>query len=73
MMKPSVPKETDMNKTELLSIIENQKSEIKSLQDKVSDLEYERDAMIDNFQLTSSVLLERLKDLEQWKQEQEIS
>ena len=48
----------------MIQIIESQKRELKYLQEKVSDLENEKDQMVDNFQLSSSVLLERLKDLE---------
>ena len=57
----------------MMQIIESQKRELKYLQEKVSDLENEKDQMVDNFQLSSSVLLERLKDLEQFKQEVEIN
>lgn len=39
----------------------------------MQDLESDKDQMVDNFQLSSSVLLERLKDLEQFKQEVEIN
>ena len=53
-----------MSKQEMMQIIESQKRELKYLQEKVSDLENEKDQMVDNFQLSSSVLLERLKDLE---------
>lgn len=49
---------------ELLQIIESQKREIKYLNQKVERIEKEKQDMIDNFKLSSSVLLERLKDLE---------
>ena len=41
------------------------------MQEKVKYLENQKDQMIDNFKLSSSVLLERLKDLEQFKQQME--
>jgi hypothetical protein len=50
-----------------MQIIENQKREIKHLSDKMKFVENQKDSMIDNFKLSSSVLLERLKDLEQYK------
>jgi len=50
--------------SELLQIIESQKREIKYLNEKVERIEKEKQDMIDNFKLSSSVLLERLKDLE---------
>ena len=52
----------------MLQIIESQNKEIKHLQDKVRHLEGQKEQMVDNFKLSSSVLLERLKDLEQYKQ-----
>ena len=45
-------------------MIESQKKEIKYLTQKVTSLLRERDDMVDNFKLSSGVLLERLKDLE---------
>lgn len=56
-----------MSKAELQQIIENQKREISHLKDKIEDLEGETDAMVDNFKLSSHVLIERIKDLEQFK------
>jgi len=50
--------------SELKQVIESQKREIKYLTEKVSRLERDKMDMIDNFKLSSSVLLERLKDLE---------
>ena len=50
---------------ELQQIIESQKREIKYLTEKVSRLEQDKVDMIDNFKLSSTVLLERLKDLEE--------
>lgn len=55
----------------MLQIIESQNKEIRHLQDKVRNLESQKDQMVDNFKLSSSVLLERLKDLEQYKQQAE--
>ena len=57
----------DAGKQELQQIIESQKKEIKHLQEKVTLLENQKDQMVDNFKLSSGVLLERLKDLEQFK------
>lgn len=51
----------------MLQIIESQNKEIKHLLDKVRHLEGQKEQMVDNFKLSSSVLLERLKDLEQYK------
>jgi hypothetical protein len=53
-----------MSKQEMLQIIESQAKENKHLQEKVRHLESQKEAMVDNFRLSSSVLLERLKDLE---------
>ena len=53
-----------MSKEEMYQIIESQKKEIKYLNQKIHRIEQEREDMIDNFKLSSSVLLERLKDLE---------
>ena len=41
------------------------------MQEKVRHLEGQKEQMVDNFKLSSSVLLERLKDLEQYKQQAE--
>jgi cell division protein FtsB len=49
---------------ELQQVIEAQKREITYLAEKIDRLEKEKQDMIDNFKLSSSVLLERLKDLE---------
>lgn len=48
----------------MLEIIESQKHEIKYLTEKVDRIEKEKEDMVDNFKLSTSVLLERLKDLE---------
>lgn len=56
----------EMSKNEMIQIIESYKKEIGHLQDKVKDLEQENDQMVDNFKMSSSVLLERLKDLQQF-------
>lgn len=45
-------------------MIDAQKREISYLTEKIERLEKEKQDMIDNFKLSSSVLLERLKDLE---------
>ena len=45
-------------------MIDSQKREIKYLNEKIEKLERDKQDMIDNFKLSSSVLLERLKDLE---------
>ena len=44
--------------------MESQKREIAYLNQKIVRIEQEKQDMIDNFKLSSSVLLERLKDLE---------
>jgi hypothetical protein len=45
-------------------VIDTQKKEIRYLSQRISQLEKEKEDMIDNFKLSSTVLLERLKDLE---------
>jgi hypothetical protein len=45
-------------------VIDAQKREITYLTEKIDRLEKEKQDMIENFKLSSSVLLERLKDLE---------
>ena len=45
-------------------MIDAQKREITYLTEKIDRLEKEKQDMIENFKLSSSVLLERLKDLE---------
>ena len=54
----------EMSKEELYQVIESQKKEIKYLNQRIGQLEREKEDMIDNFKLSSTVLLERLKDLE---------
>ena len=49
---------------ELKEVIESQKREIKYLNEKIQRLDKEKQDMIENFKLSSSVLLERIKDLE---------
>ena len=61
----------DMSKQEMIQIIESQKKEIQHLQEKVKHLDTQKEQIVDNFKLSSSVLLERLKDLEQYKQQAE--
>ena len=41
------------------------------MQEKVRHLEGQKEQMVDNFKMSSSVLLERLKDLELYKQQAE--
>lgn len=41
------------------------------MQEKVKYLENQKDQMVDSFKLSTSVLLERLKDLEQFKTQME--
>lgn len=53
-----------VSNSELQQIIESQKREIKYLTEKIDRIEKDKQDMIDNFKLSSSVLLERLKDLE---------
>ena len=48
----------------MLRLIESQQKEISYLKKKVELLENEKNDMIDNFKLSTGVLLERLKDLE---------
>jgi uncharacterized coiled-coil protein SlyX len=52
----------------LLQIIEKQKDEIRYLKEKLRMNEAEKDMIIENFQVSTSVLLERLKDFEAEKQ-----
>ncbi|CDW91449.1 achain crystal structure of engineered northeast structural genomics consortium target [Stylonychia lemnae] len=54
----------DMSKEELFQVIESQKKEIRYLTLRLKGVEKEKEEMIENFKLSSSVLLERLKDLE---------
>lgn len=53
-----------MSKEELYQVIESQKREIRYLNQRIERIEREKEDMIDNFKLSSGVLLERLKDLE---------
>ena len=48
----------------MLQIIESQRKEIRYLNQKCSTLNEEREYLIDNFQMSTQVLLERIKDLE---------
>lgn len=56
-----------MSKNEMIQIISSQKKEVSYLQEKIRYLENQKDQMVDNFKLSSGVLLERLKDMEQYK------
>ena len=53
-----------MSKEELLQHIETQKQELKYLATKVKCLQEEKEFLVSNFQQTTQVLLERIKDLE---------
>lgn len=53
-----------MSKEEMKQVIQSQSKEIQSLKEKIARMEEEKIDMIDNFKLSTSVLLERLKDLE---------
>lgn len=53
-----------MARQEMLQIIEKQKEEIRYLKEKLRLNEAEKEQIIENFQVSTSVLLERLKDFE---------
>ena len=53
-----------MSKDELIKIIDGQQKEIKILRSKIEKMYKDKDDMVDNFKLSTGVLLERLKDLE---------
>ena len=53
-----------MSKHELIQTVEKQRQEIKYLKEKLRQNEQEKDQIIDNFQVSTSVLLDRLKDHE---------
>ena len=61
----------EMSKQEMIQIIESQRREIGHLSEKVKSLEKDKDQMVDSFKMSTSVLLERLKDLEQLKAQAE--
>ena len=48
-MKQSLEVNADMSKQEMMQIIESQKKELKYLQERVSQLDLEKDQMVDNF------------------------
>ena len=54
----------NMSKGEMMQIIESQRREIKYLNTKLKRHYEEKDMIIDNFKLSTGVLLERIKDLE---------
>ena len=56
--------EIEMSKEELLQIIESQRKEMRYLSTKCQTLTEEREYLIDSFQMSTQVLLERIKDLE---------
>lgn len=53
-----------MSRHEMIEIIEKQRQEIKYLKEKLRLNEAEKDMIIENFQVSTSVLLDRLKDFE---------
>ncbi len=53
-----------MSVAEMQEIIEAQKREIKQLSTKVKTFEEEKDQIVENFKQSTSMLLERIKDLE---------
>lgn len=53
-----------MSRQEMIQIIEKQRSEIKYLKEKLRLNEFEKEQIIENFQVSTSVLLDRLKDFE---------
>ena len=61
---PDDPGDDGMSKMEMQQIISSQRREIDFLTQKVQRMERERENMVDNFKLSSGVLLERIKDLE---------
>ena len=54
----------NMSKGEMMQIIESQRREIKYLNEKLRRSEEEKSTIIENFKLSTSVLIERIKDLE---------
>ena len=54
----------NMSKGEMMQIIESQRREIKYLNEKLRRSEEEKGTIIENFKLSTSVLIERIKDLE---------
>jgi len=61
---PDDPGDDGMSKMEMQQIISSQRREIDFLTQKVQRMDRERENMVDNFKLSSGVLLERIKDLE---------
>ena len=53
-----------MSKGEMMQIIESQRREIKYLTEKLKRTDEEKCTIIENFKLSTSVLIERIKDLE---------
>ena len=56
--------EIEMSKEEMLQIIESQRKEMRYLSTKCQTLTEEKEYLIENFQMSTQVLLERIKDLE---------
>ena len=54
----------NMSKGEMMQIIESQRREIKYLSEKLKRTDEEKCTIIENFKLSTSVLIERIKDLE---------
>ena len=57
-------KEERMSKEELQQIVERQQREIQKLTKKVKEYQEEKELIVNNFKQSTSVLLERIKDLE---------
>jgi uncharacterized coiled-coil protein SlyX len=53
-----------MSRQEMVQIIEKQRQEIKYLKEKLRLNEMDKEQIIENFQISTSVLLDRLKDFE---------
>ena len=56
--------EIEMSKEEMLQIIQSQRKEMRYLSTKCQTLTEEKEYLIENFQMSTQVLLERIKDLE---------
>ena len=63
--------EIESSKPEMLQIIESMRGDIDYLKTKIKSVTMEKDSLIDNFCLSSGVLLERIKDLEMFKSQAE--
>jgi len=56
--------EIESSKEEMLQIIESMRTEISYLKKKVKTAANEKESLVENFKMSSGVLLERIKDLE---------